>query len=123
MTDNNSDLRELAIKWLNRPSFEMKHDLILEGRSGEEYKMDMMIEPKIISKTDEDKLLVSIADIKKSAGTDIIRKIELVRQDLQLKTLLISNKFSVQARSLAKRSDVLLISRSELEACLENSVS
>ena len=119
--ENVQNLRELALKWLNKPNFIIKQNQMLEGRSGEEYNLDFVVFPNSTKKFDhnQEKLIVTVADLRKSAGTDVIRKIDLTRQDLRLKILLISNKFSVQARSLARRADVLLMSRSELESCLD----
>lgn len=124
--ENVQNLRDLALKWLNKPNFLIKQNQILEGRSGEEYNLDFVVFPNSPEKFEhadnQEKLVVTVADLRKSAGTDVIRKIDLTRQDLRLKMLLISNKFSVQARSLASRADVLLMSRSELESCLCNNV-
>jgi hypothetical protein len=110
----NNTLRSLALKWLKQPHFNVKENLTLEGRSGDEYKMDF-----VVNANNSNNLVVKIADLKKSAGTDVIGKIEKIQNDLKQKTLLVSNKFSVQAKQLAQRAEVLLIDRTELEILVE----
>ena len=111
---NDLDLKQLALEWLKKSEFEVKTNSILEGRSGEDYKIDLLVSNR---ENQLGRLAIKIADIKKSAGTDVISKIERTQKDLSTKTLLISNKFSVQAKHLANRANVMLMDRNELENC------
>ena len=112
------DLANLALKWLNETPFNIKKNCILEGKSGEDYKIDFMLESKNISPTKEvtpSKLLVKVVDQNRSLGTNVINKMEYLSKDLNVKTLIISNKFSVQAKHLAQRTDVMIMEREDLE--------
>lgn len=114
--DNEKKLVDMAIKWLNESPFSVKKNCVLEGKSGEDYDIDFMLETKL--KTDDigpSKLAVKIVDQNRSLGTNIINKFEGISKDLNLKTLIISNKFSVQAKHLAQRTDVMILERDELE--------
>ncbi len=116
MTDE-KDLTELAMRWLNESPFMVKKNCILEGKSGEDYKIDFMVESKLKKENEEgpSKLAVKIVDQNRSLGTNIINKFENISKDLNVKTLIISNKFSVQAKHLAQRTDVMIMEREELE--------
>lgn len=116
MTDE-KNLVDLAMKWLNESPFMVKKNCILEGKSGEDYKIDFMLETSL-KKENEDspsKLAIKVVDQNRSLGTNIINKFENISKDLNVKTLIISNKFSVQAKHLAQRTDVMIMERDELE--------
>jgi hypothetical protein len=106
-------LTDLALHWLNNSPFIIKKDCLLEGRSGEDYKMDFILE------NDKSKLVVKIADQKRTIGTNLINKMEKISKDLGYKTLLISNRFSMQAKHLAQRTDIMIMERDELETVLD----
>lgn len=111
-------LVDLALQWLNETPFAIKKNCILEGKSGEDYKIDFMLESKQNSSMKENnpsKLAIKIVDQNRSLGTNVINKFENISRDLNLKTLVISNKFSVQAKHLAQRTDVMIMEREELE--------
>lgn len=109
------NLQSLALRWLEQPDrFIVKKNQRMEGRSGEEYLLDLVVQP-IGSQDLEDQLLVKIADMRKSCGTDQVAKQERASKDLQTKMLLISNKFSAQARHLAHRAELLVMDRDEIE--------
>lgn len=103
-------LADLAINWLNNSPFTVKKNCLLEGRSGEDYNIDFMIENKVQSK-----LAIKVADQRRTIGTNLINKMEKLSKDLGYKTLLISNKFSMQAKHLAQRTDIMLLERETLE--------
>ena len=64
-------------------------------------------------------MLVKILDFKKPAGTDAINKFEKISKDCNVMGLIVSNKFSAQAISLASRADtVQLLTRVELETII-----
>ena len=112
------DLAGLALKWLNDSPFSIKKNCVLEGKSGEDYKIDFMIESKIKNELNAEipsKLAIKVVDQNRSLGTNIINKFETISRDLNIKTLIISNKFSVQAKHLAQRTDVMIMERDELE--------
>ena len=106
-------LADLALTWLNNSPFTIKKDILLEGRSGEDYKMDFMLE------NEKSKLAIKIADQRRTIGTNIINKMEQISKDLGYKTLLISNKFSIQAKHLAQRTDIMIMERDELVTVLD----
>lgn len=114
---NDNNLTNLALKWLNESPFLVKKNCILEGKSGEDYKIDFMVESGLKKETEDEpsKLAVKIVDQNRSLGTNIINKFENISKDLNVKTLIISNKFSVQAKHLAQRTDVMIMEREELE--------
>ena len=61
------------------------------------------------------KMLVKILDFKKPAGTDAVNKFEKASKDCSAMGLIVSNRFSAQAVSLAARTDsLMLLSRTEL---------
>ena len=117
--NNEKNLADLALKWLNETPFAIKKNCVMEGKSGEDYKIDFMIESKLNSeKTDNNspsRLAIKVVDQNRSLGTNVINKFENISKDLNVKTLIISNKFSVQAKHLAQRTDIMLMERSELE--------
>ena len=115
--DKEKDLVELAMKWLNDSPFSVKKNCVLEGKSGEDYNIDFMLESTIKKETDEglSKLAIKVVDQNRSLGTNVINKFENISKDLNVKTLIISNKFSVQAKHLAQRTDIMIMERDELE--------
>ncbi len=115
--ENEKNLAELAMNWLNNSPFAVKKNCILEGKSGEDYTIDFMLESNIKKDTDDGltKLAIKVVDQNRSLGTNVINKFENISKDLNVKTLIISNKFSVQAKHLAQRTDVMIMERAELE--------
>lgn len=115
--DKEKDLVELAMKWLNDSPFSVKKNCVLEGKSGEDYNIDFILESTIKKETDEglSKLAIKVVDQNRSLGTNVINKFENISKDLNVKTLIISNKFSVQAKHLAQRTDIMIMERDELE--------
>ena len=103
---------------LKQSSFDIKEDVRIEGHSGNEYEIELFIKCNECNDLTS-RMLVKILDFKKPAGTDVINKKEKNSKDCRKKGLIISNKFSVQAISLASRIDsIQLLSRSELEVLL-----
>ena len=115
--DNEKKLADLALKWLNESPFSVKKNCVLEGKSGEDYKIDFILESDLKKGIDDSpsKLAIKVVDQNRSLGTNVINKFENISKDLNLKTLIISNKFSVQAKHLAQRTDVMIMERDELE--------
>ena len=115
--DKDNELMNLALKWLAESPFAVKKNCVLEGKSGEDYKIDFMLESNLKKETDEglSKLAIKVVDQNRSLGTNVINKFENISKDLNVKTLIISNKFSVQAKHLAQRTDVMIMERDELE--------
>lgn len=115
--DKEKDLVELAMKWLSDSPFSVKKNCVLEGKSGEDYNIDFMLESTLKKETDEglSKLAIKVVDQNRSLGTNVINKFENISKDLNVKTLIISNKFSVQAKHLAQRTDIMIMERDELE--------
>jgi hypothetical protein len=115
---NEKNLADLALKWLNESSpFAVKKNCLLEGKSGEDYKIDFMLESKNDKhETGPSKLAIKIVDQNRSLGTNVINKFENISKDLNVKTLIISNKFSIQAKHLAQRTDIMIMERDELES-------
>ena len=77
MTDE-KNLVDLAMKWLNESPFMVKKNCILEGKSGEDYKIDFMLETSL-KKENEDspsKLAIKVVDQNRSLGTNIINKFD-----------------------------------------------
>lgn len=111
---DNKALSDLALNWLANSPFLVKTNCLLEGRSGEDYKIDFMIENDNASK-----LVIKVADQGRTIGTNVINKMEKISKDLGFKTLLITNKVSVQAKHLAKRTDIMIMERDELETVLK----
>ncbi|MHA1990371.1 MAG: restriction endonuclease [Candidatus Hodarchaeales archaeon] len=117
---SNLHLKQLAQEFLNQPHFDIKENTILEGISGLEYNVDFFV-----STNEADgqpaRMLVKILDFKKPAGTDVVNKFEKASKDCSAMGLIVSNKFSAQAVSLAARTDsLLLLSRTELETIIIN---
>lgn len=113
-------LKQLAQEFLDQPHFEIKENITLEGMSGLEYNVDFFV-----STTEADgqpaRMLVKVLDFKKPAGTDVVNKFEKASKDCSAMGLIVSNKFSAQAVSLAARTDsLLLLSRTELETIVSN---
>ena len=112
------DLRNLALMFLRQPCFDIKENIRVEGQSGNEYDIELFMKSNACNDLTS-KMIVKILDFKKPAGTDVVNKMEKISKDCKMKCLIISNKFSVQAVSLASRIDSLqLLSRSELEILL-----
>ena len=115
--NNEKNLVDLALKWLNESPFSVKKNCVLEGKSGEDYKIDFILESDLKKGIDDSpsRLAIKVVDQNRSLGTNVINKFENISKDLNLKTLIISNKFSVQAKHLAQRTDVMIMERDELE--------
>ena len=115
--NNEKNLVDLALKWLNESPFSVKKNCVWEGKSGEDYKIDFILESDLKKGIDDSpsRLAIKVVDQNRSLGTNVINKFENISKDLNLKTLIISNKFSVQAKHLAQRTDVMIMERDELE--------
>ena len=115
--NNEKNLVDLALKWLNESPFSVKKNCVLEGKSGEDYKIDFILESDLKKGIDDSpsRLAIKVVDQNRSLGTNVINKFENISKDLNVKTLIISNKFSVQAKHLAQRTDVMIMERDELE--------
>ncbi|OLS16906.1 MAG: hypothetical protein HeimC3_37870 [Candidatus Heimdallarchaeota archaeon LC_3] len=107
-------LKKLVYKFLNQSNFEIKENTTLEGVSGLEYSVDFFVKANEVDGLPA-RMLVKVLDFKKPAGTDVINKFEKTSKDCNAMGLIVSNKFSAQAISLASRTDsLLLMSRTEL---------
>ena len=73
----------------------------------------------IMLENEKSKLVIKVADQRRTIGTNLINKMEQISKDLGYKTLLISNKFSMQAKHLAQRTDIMIMERDELETVLD----
>ena len=113
-------LRELTQEFLNQPHFELKENLVLEGISGLEHSVDFFVSTNEVDGQPA-RMLVKVLDFKKPAGTDVVNKFEKISKDCSAMGLIVSNKFSAQAVSLAARTDsLLLLSRTELVTIISN---
>ena len=111
-------LKNLTDAFLAKSNFEIEFNTILEGKSGQEYEVDYYIRAQD-SNDVPSRMYVKIFDFKKPAGVDVINKCEKASKDCEAMGLLVSNKFSSQAISLASKTDyLLLLSRNELETII-----
>ncbi|MFV2015937.1 MAG: restriction endonuclease, partial [Candidatus Heimdallarchaeota archaeon] len=110
---NDQELKALALNWLNNTPFTIKKNCLLEGRSGDDHQIDFLMENA------KSKLVIKVADQRRTVGTNLINKMEKLSKDLGYKTLVISNKFSMQAKHLAQRTDIMIMERDELETVLD----
>jgi hypothetical protein len=107
-------LKKLVYKFLNQSNFEINENSTLEGVSGIDHTVDFFVKANEVDGLPA-RMLVKVLDFKKPAGTDVINKFEKASKDCSAMGLIVSNKFSAQAISLASRTDsLLLMSRTEL---------
>ena len=63
--ENEKKLADLAMKWLKDTPFSVKKNCVLEGKSGEDYNIDFMLESKLKNETNDlspSKLAIKIVD-------------------------------------------------------------
>lgn len=113
-------LQRLALEFLENKNLIIEKEKVLNGISGQSYKVAFHIQGKSSSNMRLSTAVV-VLDYGKSIGTDIINKYDHIKQDLSHiinKLVIIGNEFSTPARSIAEKSGLLLLSRGELISLL-----
>jgi len=107
------ELKEIVETVFNRKKLAFIKEEEIQGSSGEDHPFEMVIKGTPV------KICVKILDYKKHCGVDSILKMAKINKDCEtVKILVVSNAFSLSAKSMAEKTKITLFSRGELVSML-----
>jgi hypothetical protein len=109
MSNPNTVLNKLAMKYFHKKGYKTERDITLEGDSGIPRKFDLLI-----TKSNE-RRVVQILNWKRTVGVNVVINLDKASEDIGLKKpILISEKFSSHAKAYANRKGLILLTKREL---------